>query len=355
MFLFPAPVFADYGWEFDSYSDFQGWSGSFLPEPGGIVIINDGLSQVVSPEAYVPLSADVLLFRIKSPDDDTGIFALVSANTGAIYKKFFRLRKSGDFIDYEFYAGSFFPKGESVSRVIIQFPSGKNIRIDSIRFLEPSFPAKARVLWSNFWDPEIIKGSTIGFVDTPMLGSVPFISILYVIAAALFVCFFIIMLSKGWEKALPRAIAISFAIAGGLYALRMDANWLNMWKEDFAGYNGATEDERIARAYFVYSSDYAEFLDFLRFLEKTVPPGQTVRPAVKLENDVLAITGKYFIMPVLTSPNAKYLWAFKDQGLFYDPAEGTLLDNGKVVASRVRLSARRGAGAIYELADEVKR
>jgi len=177
-----------------------------------------------------------------------------------------------------------------------------------------------------------------------------FISMLYVFIGLTFILALVFYLARGRGLCLRKAgkiLVIIFLFAGVLFAVRMDYNWVSIWRDDLKTLSKADVDERIR---LVNHRSFDKLLDFIAFVKRTVPAGRAVRPASIGHNTPLAVIARYYMLPLEESRNADFLWSY-GEGLRVNQRTGELYGaGGKVVASRARLFAEfAGNAAIYEV------
>jgi len=239
-----------------------------------------------------------------------------------------------------------------IDNFIVAFSGAENIGVilHSLRFYEPTAFGRAALYWQEFWRPDFITGTTVGYVPTPVAGGVGFISILYIFIGLAFIFTLLLSLARGNgivpRKAAKNLIIISL-LAGALFALRMDYNWLTIWRDDIKTLSGVDVDKRIR---LVNYNAYDKVFDFVDFIKRTVPPGRTVRPATMKNNTSLAAIMRYYMLPIEDSVDAGLLWSYGEV-LRLDPWSGSLYDaDGRLIAARARLFARyTDTAAIYEV------
>ncbi len=242
--------------------------------------------------------------------------------------------------------------GTYINDFVIEFfsPEKISVRLDGLRFYEPTGAGLLSLLWGEFWAPDFITGMTVGFVSTPEAGGVGFISMLYVLIGLAFITVLIVYRLRGRGLSLRKAaglFVIIFLLASLLFTLRMDYNWLSIFSDDVNTLSPVDVEKRI---HLVNNRDLDVFFDFIDFVKKTVPPGKSVRPATIGENTPLGAVARYYLLPLEDSEEADFLWSYA-RALRLDANSGTLYDGkGKVIAPKVRLFAAFAENAgIYEV------
>ncbi|MFQ5353882.1 MAG: hypothetical protein ACE5DR_02945 [Thermodesulfobacteriota bacterium] len=236
--------------------------------------------------------------------------------------------------------------------VITFFGTDKvGVRLGSLRFYEPGVVGLFSLYWGEFWRPDFITGTTIGFVTTPEAGGVGLISMLYALIFLCSIAAIVFYFARGdgfFSRKAAKVMVIIFLFAGLLFTLRMDYNWLSIFRDDVKTLSGADVDKRIRM---VNHNAYDGILDLVDFVKRTVPLGRTLRPAANISQDSqLAAIARYYMLPHEDSREADLIWTFGGR-LRVDPRTGALYDaDGGLVEPRVRLFARHTENAaIYEV------
>jgi len=283
----------------------------------------------------------ILVVRVKSINGWEAVKSLmVDTKTGEDEERVLRFylgkpdvgKKTGNTLNY-------------IDNFVISFSGSHNIkvRLDSLSFYEPTALGRLSLYWEEFWRPDFIIGTTVGFVTTPEAGGVGVLSMLYVFIGMTFIATIIFYLAGGLGLSSRKAaknFVIIFLLAGLLFAIRMDYNWLTIWRDDIKTLSGLKPEERIR----------IKILDFVNFVKRTVPAGRSVRPVDIGHDSPLATIARYYMLPTEDSSKARFLWSYGET-LRLDAASGALYDaDGNVVAPRVRLFARYSdRAAIYEV------
>jgi hypothetical protein len=359
----------EYKWEFKDRRDFIGWGKqqnmSLYIEKDHLVVKGRGYPRLLSPFAVnIPSSAEMVWLRLKTSRSGRSTILLDSAKDKISYSKDFTLKAGSGYRDYKVHIGDVFPQDDIIVWFAFDFPILEftdEISIDFIRFYEPTFLQILSLWWSKFWEPEKITLKTINSVTTPRIGFFSFMSVLYAVVIILsvgIVLHFFALKAFTWESVL-RAISISFLVGGGLFAVRMDYNWLKIWQDDFTAFRDKDVHERIP---VVFKSDFKrsfwsfEFFNFIDFVKATVPEGEKVRPAAKPFRNPLAATARYYLLPIRTSESADYLWVYRDKDVSFDEVNGSLKKGNKIIASPVRPFAKfNSMAAVYKILKEEER
>jgi len=243
--------------------------------------------------------------------------------------------------------------GEShINDFVLEFYSTESVevRLDSLRFYEPAGLGLVSLLWGRFWTPDFIMGTTVGFVTTPSIGGLSFLSVLYIVIAAVFILVLIICKVRGEglsSQRLARFFVLIVLFFGLLFAVRMDYNWLSIFSDDVRTLSKMDVDRRIR---IVNQKDLDTFFDFIKFVKESVPPQSSVRPATIPRDAPLAAIARYYLLPLEDSATGGFLWSY-GQSLRIDPSSGALYDEkGRLIAPKVRPYAVFAKNAqIYEV------
>jgi|GEM_PF-6146212 hypothetical protein len=195
-------------------------------------------------------------------------------------------------------------------------------------------------LWEEFWRPAYINAATITTIETPRFMGVSFqVYLLFIVA--LLVPVFLYAVSKTRPTgALQAAVLFAFIGAGTLSALRMDYNWLVAWGDEAGRLSGRDAFERV-RA--VNSGWLDELLEQTDYMKKNLPEDASVAIAGVEESSRLASIGRYYLLPLRVSSDARYVWTYRTEGLSFDGS--SLMKGGRVISSPVRLVKDFGEGS----------
>jgi hypothetical protein len=207
-------------------------------------------------------------------------------------------------------------------------------------------------LWSEFWRAIPVGAGTINFIPTPKVGYLPLPLALYIIAVAVF--FFVLFYRKGLNR--QAALVYSFIVIGALLALRMDYNWVRVFRDDFSALSGRDTRGRITT---IMKSD---FFDFIKYVGRTIPEGEAAvelldpemeRLIVRAELDGVRKTdleafyivklGKYYLLPRRTSSAGRFIWVFNELDISYDNDTKMLRVREQTFRARPFAEYRKGA------------
>lgn len=208
------------------------------------------------------------------------------------------------------------------------------------------FAASSTGFWGEFWSTEIIKGSTINYIETPHIGPLSLPALAFLISIAAFIV--LILVKRNFSAAsLKKAGLVSFLIGCAFFALRMDLNWLALLGGDFKTFTNPDMNVRIAATSGV---DIKYFMDFVK---KTVPEGEEIRE-VKIDQYDPAYTmtrlGNYYLLPVMTSSRGRFIWVYYFTDASYDAEAGILRVYGSFFRARPYATYKEGA-YIFEVLD----
>jgi len=352
-----AAVGAGQGFVFNNEGAVSGWRFEHVNKArftgGGLLLEGDNYVRVAPPEVFrAPAGRMAMELSFVSPKSII-VNIRVRAEDGWEMAKTARVKVVGG------------AEGERTLRVylgkhsetyindfVVEFYSTSNImvRLDSLRFYEPMGLGLVPLLWGEFWQPDFISGKTIGIITTPEAGGVGFITMLYVIIGLAFITVLLVYRFRGrglsYHKSANLFIII-FLLSGGLFTLRMDYNWLSVFRDDVKTLSGVDVAKRI---HLVNNRDLDSFFDFIDFVKEAVPRGSAVRPATLGSNTPLAAIARYYMLPLEASKKAPFLWSYAEF-LRLDPRTGALYDGkGGLIVPRARVFAKFADNAvIYEV------
>jgi len=318
------------------------------PAGDGLLLTGSRSVIVLTPAGFkAPPGANVLRLRFRS---SKRLACNIRVNTfmGGVVKKSIRAGGAGEVTDLDFYLGGLKGGGDYINKLEIQFYTIEKVKVEliSARFYRPALPGLLRVFWKGFLRPDMITNFTIASVTTPMVGGLGFLSVLYVliilsIGTSFGVVFFI--KKSGRRRSFLKAFILVFLVWGFVFAVRMDYNWLVIWKGDAAALGGRPVGERIKE---VNNRDLDNFLDYMDFIKSTVPSGKTAAPAALSADSPLAAMARYYLLPLETSSAPDFLWSFADKDLHLDASSGVLYGAQGKVAAPVRVFKKFAANAV---------
>ncbi len=365
MLLFPLLPRAAWGsgadFVFHNRGDISGWRFEHVEEArftgGGLLLKGNNNIRIGPPNDFrTPAGRVVMELRFRSPKSLI-INVRVKAADGWQAFKTVRVKViDGNNEDtvLRVYLGKHGGGGQTyINDFVIDFYSTEKIavRLDGLRFYEPGTMGLAALYWGEFWTPDFITGTTVGAVTTPEAGGVGFISMLYILIGLAFITVLIVYRVRGHGLSSPKAssVLIALFLSGGvLFTLRMDYNWMSIFRDDVNTLSQVDVEKRIR---LVNQKDLDSFFDFIDFVKESVPLGRGIRPATVAENTPLAAIARYYLLPLEDSPrDADFLWSYAEV-LRLDPYSGALYDGkGKLIVPRARLFAEfAGNAAIYEV------
>ena len=181
----------------------------------------------------------------------------------------------------------------------------------------------------------------INYIDLPPVGRYGFLPVAHGLVIVVFFIASAVFKRRGDSRAHIKAVATAFLVVGLLFTFRMDLRWVTLWSQDHKLLN-ANGDSTI---FLLYEQRMGDFFEFVEFIKERVPEGESVRPASVKMGDYIRLAN-YRLLPVKSSPKARYIWSYDDQGVWLAKG-GRLFDGGAVVAENAELVARSGEGALY--------
>ncbi|MFQ5442539.1 MAG: hypothetical protein ACE5EB_07435 [Thermodesulfobacteriota bacterium] len=207
--------------------------------------------------------------------------------------------------------------------------------------------------WSGFWRPSVtnIAGSNINHIDPPHTGAIPFIALLFIIAALVFALLVIFRAKKPSQGAVFKSLVYASAFTALISAFRMDYNWAALYRDYSRRLAGKDTNQRLN------AIDGNRFYTFLDSVKKAVPAGAAIRD---LDMDIkkvgvypylATLRGNYLLLPVMTSKNGRFIWVhYKYSKFNYNLDTRTLQVAGSVFRARL-YEYYDGEGALFEIID----
>ncbi len=336
---------AEYSWEFEDNVEEYPWkvfNAASRDFSGGSLNLHGGDSPRIAQffTHSIPSSSTIRIM-IKSTKSLTLDIISRKASKKLSYFKTYSHKGSEEFKEYRFYLKELIEEGR-VSAIGIRFNvSNANISIASIKLYETTAVENLVSFWHLLWTPFERYMSTINRIESPYTKPLlPFTAIIGIITLLIFSASILAVLirRKGLitRRTLLNSLAVSFLTGGLLFSVRMDYNWLHLFKDDISSLAGRPVEERISS---IYKEGFDDFFAFLQKIRETLPEGEAIRPAEKGFMNFYAQLGRYYLLPIKSSEGARYLWTYNDKGLKYDRSSMTLTKNGDTIASPVILIA----------------
>lgn len=243
-------------------------------------------------------------------------------------------------VSYRIYVGGVAGRGQGIDAVRLYFSGSRDIGVTlvSIRFYNPGLSGLAGFFWEKFWEPDFITGSSPNFISMPVAGPFSFPAFLYILLIILTVVGTISLFVKRkilTKGLLLKTIVISFLTCAFLYTLRMDYNWLVIWRDDAAAFSAKSSAERIRDLNYVDGKNPYNFFNYIDFVKESVPGEKTVRLIGYGFSDVPAAISRYYLLPVRVSDTPDYFLTYGEKNIRFDPGDLTLYEGGRAVASPV--------------------
>jgi hypothetical protein len=202
-------------------------------------------------------------------------------------------------------------------------------------------------LWSEFWNAEIITGTTINHIKPPYTGFPSFAVIILCIALA---AFLVLVLVKRRYSNLAGPLVLASVFAGLLFAIRMDYNWLRVFASDLQRYSGRDIAERV-----VMTEGHDSYY-FMEYVRKNLPEGEKVRSLEidpKEPGHFFNKLGNYYLLPTLASKDGGFIWVNERIKGSYDPASETLSLYGRSFRA-VPYALYRPNAVVYRITGDMK-
>lgn len=185
-------------------------------------------------------------------------------------------------------------------------------------------------LWDTFWRVSSIRGTTINFIDTPVIGKTSFLVPLYVLLVLAVASIFIsrrLVQTEVKRHGAAKALLAAFVAAALLFSLRMDYGWYKIWQLDR---KGGSLDSAIA-------ADMQSVYNFAGNFKKNIPLTEKVRILTDDPYDRMVL--KYDLLPIKVSTDANYIVVFSDNHVVFDTGRNMLREDENVVEKNVSLIA----------------
>lgn len=173
--------------------------------------------------------------------------------------------------------------------------------------------------WNEFWLTDVMRGTTMNYIEPPSSGLLPFTLLLFLAAFMAFGLYLVI------KKELSRPLIVrssiySFLFIWLIFALRMDYNWFRVFAGDVAAFSGRSAPERIKEL----NGD--DLYDFMEYVRKILPDGEQVRELAidpKRSGFITNKLGNYYLLPSTVSRDGRFIWVY-NLTASYDPGTGVL-------------------------------
>ncbi|MBE9536458.1 MAG: hypothetical protein IMF07_04695 [Proteobacteria bacterium] len=209
-----------------------------------------------------------------------------------------------------------------------------------------------QAIWDQFWQVSYIYSTTVNFIDTPLVGKISFIKILYVVAA-FFMIGHLIKSRSIQLHSIAKSLIFSCLIAGTLFSARMDYSWFKQWQRDVKLLSNKSFEEK------TYAFDAKVPYSLSKLLKEKIPPEDKLR--LYIGNDYIHYWYrlKYYYLPRKVSTpeslSGNYIFVYKAGEILLTPDKKTLSLNGKVIGEEVRQIASYGNNiTLYKTLQENK-
>jgi hypothetical protein len=333
---------AEYAWRFSAGSDAMSWKTlNASPErsaAGFTLVRQDDPFWFVSPDNLnIGPEVSYIEFRLKAPETYLNGYIIVRTRDNRSWEEEFSLGLPDAFHVYRIHLQRGNGTGSPIDTIAFAFGAIDRVSFDYVRIYQPSFVQLLGIYWSELWDVRFAGATTVNFVSTPRIAGYSFLAPLY--GLLLLVALGVLALRRPLNTdSVTKTLLLACAVAGTLFALRMDYAWFMQWRADRASLGRGSLEERISRV------DGTGAYDFARGVKQVIPAGGSVRVFA----GVLAGKVKYYLLPVKVSRDAPYIAVFKDPAISFDPAQKTLKRDNVVVATDAQLLTAIGnEGSLY--------
>ena len=277
-----------------------------------------------------------------------------------------RIKPRDDFYDYKILM-DFDDASQSIlhgiDSISIVFRDVDSLEIESIGFSVPDTP---ELVWTRVkqlcFAESLITNKTINVIETPQISNISILIFAYGLA---FICSVILLLS--WNISRGRdaskqsgsvrdrtkpdgmtfrhAAIIGFVISALIVSLKMDCNWLMIFREDMAAFSGRNVAETID------TIPSINFYEYLLFVKKHLPPGANIRPLISPAGEShgkLAAIGQYYVLPFETREGAEYIGVYDPQSNF-DPIRKMLTAGGERISPVEPIASLAPGAELYKI------
>lgn len=330
-------------WDFDDPRDLSSWRvrGSVKLDQGRLIFSGDGPYKMTS-LGRLDLVSDgkVLGLSISSPTDSFGVLRLKIPG-GVLLKNFF-LKGGPSPQDYSFHLSNLLPSGSRIEALSLVFL----IEETGLAIERVALERAGGGWWSAFWESDTTSLHMINYAPSPKLFGLKFLPALYIFILILFGVVLVVSIKEKKPLAgrpLVMALGIAFLIPALLFTMRMDFRWLKLHAQDSAVLSD--DDDAI---FLLYDEHMREFREFMTLVGESVPEGEGVR-AASAEYHYAGL-GRYLLLPLRSTPRARYIWSFAGDSVRFDPVRSVLVGREGGVSGPVELVVTgKGGGALFRL------
>jgi hypothetical protein len=321
----------EYTWHFDDARNVLHWKAidaSMEQGPSGAVIIrgNDTFWFVSPPNLSIPPRVSYAEFKLKAPVTYLMGYLIMRTADNRTWQADFQLGIPDRFDVYSVNIQKGNTGNAPINSFAFAFGGLDKVELEYVRCYEPSAIDLVGIYWREFWNASYAKATSVNFIDSPFVGNISLLTLLYVFLILFVVCM-IVVLRPVNASTIMKSVVVSFIAAGMLFALRMDYTWYMMWRLDSASLSHKSLDERVSLV------DGTGAYAFAEEVKKIIPPGENVR----IYGGDVAVKLKYYLLPLKVSDNGKYIAVCKGSALTYDPAGKVLRGVDAVIANNVSL------------------
>jgi hypothetical protein len=210
-------------------------------------------------------------------------------------------------------------------------------------------------LWERFWYVSPIRRATINQIENPLMGGIPFLTLIYLIMAVIFVihlsvCYrgkqsnripgvqdFLLPQEVTWQTWLViKSLILATVAAGSLFAFRMDYGWYKMWRVDKRVGSSQSVDNNTLRFPRSLAEDIAfklrSIYDLSEEFKRRLPAIKTASVVVSDRYSKAAL--QYYLLPITISNTSNYIIVF-DRNVSYEPRHHALLRDGVILKNNV--------------------
>jgi len=268
----------------------------------GIHLQGTNSAGIVSPDG-LSIDSGKFLRLFASNKENLVCVILFFSDNSRVYNKKFNIKFADNLTATDVYIGDILKKGP-IRKFAIFFRSAHSVDVTlgQIKIRSPKLAESLVIYWKKFWSPNFLSYSTINHASMPVAYGITFPAILYItIIVTTLLCTFYAFVKKKREKKafILRSVLVTIVLCAILYNVRMDYDWLAIWKEDLSAYRGSSIAARSKHLLQVVYGVNDNFFDLLKLVKRKIKPDNSIH-FLKYDDSVI----KYYLLPLQVSARA---------------------------------------------------